>query len=457
LTKPVWLTLSLLLDRSIGWAHIRASLRFGRASSRELLMLSALDLARRIEAGEIGAAAVIERCGEAIAAREAEIGAFVTYDLQRARRVAARVPSDAPLHGLPVGIKDIFDTVEMPTEYGSPIYAGYRPPWDASAVSLVQRAGGIILGKTVTTEFAYLQPPKTRNPHNLAHTPGGSSSGSAAAVAAGMLPLAFGSQTGGSVIRPAAYCGVAGFKPSYKLIPTVGMKCFSWSLDTIGLFAAGVADAAFAAAAITGRDLRIDRGVPAAPRIAVVRTHIGDQASEMMQDALEQAARAAERAGATITDVALPPILAEAFDAHPTVQDYEAFRALAFEYDNHRDRLGPLLRKLLDEAANITPEAYDTARRTARRARHALADLKIEFDVMLTPSAAGAAPDIGSTGKAIFNRLWTLMGTPCVNVPGLSDAFGLPLGVQIVGRFGRDKAALEAAWFLENAIGRARD
>jgi Asp-tRNA(Asn)/Glu-tRNA(Gln) amidotransferase A subunit family amidase len=419
-------------------------------------MLSAVDLARRIEAGEIDAAAVIDLCAEAIAAREGEIGAFVIYDLEAARRAAAAVSINSALRGMPVGIKDIFDTVDFPTEYGSAIYAGHQPHWNASAVSLVQRAGGVVLGKTVTTEFAYLQPPKTRNPHNPAHTPGGSSSGSAAAVAAGMLPLTLGSQTGGSVIRPAAYCGVCGFKPSYKLIPTVGMKCFSWSLDTVGIFAASAADAAFAASAITGRDLRVDRNAPAAPRIALLRTQIWSGASAAMQGALEQAARAAEQAGARIADLAMPPILAEAFDAHPTIQDYEAFRALAFEFDHHRDRLGPLLRALLDAAAGITPEAYDIARRMARRARHALADLKSEFDVILTPSAPGAAPDTGSTGKAIFNRLWTLMGTPCVNVPGLLDPSGLPLGVQIVGRFGRDREALEAALFLENAIGRMR-
>jgi Asp-tRNA(Asn)/Glu-tRNA(Gln) amidotransferase A subunit family amidase len=418
-------------------------------------MLSALDLARRIEAREIGISHVLDLCAEAIAAREPEIGAFVTYDVASARRAAATC-AGTPLHGLPVGIKDIFDTVDMPTEYGSAIYAGHRPQWDATAVALVRRAGGVVLGKTVTTEFAYLQPPKTRNPHNLAHTPGGSSSGSAAAVAAGMVPLALGSQTGGSVIRPAAYCGVSGFKPSYKLIPTVGMKCFSWSLDTVGIFAASAADAAFAASTITGRDLRIDGSAPASPRIALLRTQIWSEASAAMQGALEQAARAAEKAGARIADRAMPPILSEAFEAHPTIQDYEAFRAFAFEFDRHRDRLGPLLRTLLEAAAGITPEAYDIARRTARRARHALADLKSEFDVILTPSAPGAAPDTASTGKAIFNRLWTLMGTPCVNVPGLSDAFGLPLGVQIVGRFGRDREALQAAHFLEDALARAR-
>ena len=414
-------------------------------------MLSALDLARRIEAGDISAASVIDLCAEAIAARETEIGAFVTYDVEKARSYAGR---GGALRGLPVGIKDIFDTADMPTEYGSAIYQGHQPASDASAVSLVRRAGGVVLGKTVTTEFAYLQPPKTRNPHNLAHTPGGSSSGSAAAIAAGMLPLALGSQTGGSVIRPAAYCGVTGYKPSYKLVPTVGMKCFSWSLDTVGVFAAGAADAAFAASAITGRDLRVDRTAPAAPCIALLRTHIWNEASTPMQNAVESAGRAAEKAGARVTEMEMPRALAQAFEAHPTIQDYEAFRALAFEFDNHRDRLGPLLRALLEDASSITPEAYDLARRCARRARHALADLKAEFDVILTPSAPGVAPDTGSTGKALFNRLWTLMGTPCVNVPGLLDSSGLPLGLQIVGRIGRDREALEAALFVENALAR---
>ena len=225
------------------------------------MMLAALDLARRIEAGELTPRAVVELCAEAIAANEPKVGAFVTLDLDAARRAAddSRLAA-MPLHGLPVGVKDIYDTADLPTQYGSPIYAGYRPRADAAAVSLVRRAGGLILGKTVTTQFAFMVPAGTRNPRNLAHTPGGSSSGSAAAVAAGMVPIAFGSQTAGSVIRPAAFCGVAGFKPSYRLIPTVGMKCLAWHLDTVGLYAAGVADVAFAAAAITGRDLRVDRG-----------------------------------------------------------------------------------------------------------------------------------------------------------------------------------------------------
>ncbi len=283
-------------------------------------MLSALNLARQIEAGKLTPRAVIELCAEAIAAREKEIGAFVALDLDAARR-AAEEPrlAAAPLRGLPVAVKDIFDTADLPTQYGSPIYSGYRPRADAAAVALTRRVGGIILGKTVTTELASLVPAATRNPHNLAHTPGGSSSGSAAAVAAAMAPIAFGSQTAGSVIRPAAFCGVAGFKPSYRLIPMVGVKDVSWHLDTGGLFAASVADVAFAAAAITDRDLRVDRGMPAAPRIALVRTHLWPQASAGMQNALESAARIAEAGGSKVVDATLPPILEEAYAAQFTI------------------------------------------------------------------------------------------------------------------------------------------
>ena len=417
-------------------------------------MLSALELARRIEAGDLTAAAVLAKCAETIAAREAEIGAFVALDLDAAQaRAKEPAATRGPLFGLPVGVKDIFDTADFPTAHGSPIYAGHRPKADAALVAMIRRAGGIVVGKTVTTEFAHLRPGKTRNPRNPNHTPGGSSSGSAAAVAAGMLPIATGSQTGGSVIRPASYCGVAGFKPSFRLLPTAGMKCFSWTLDTAGLFGASVADVAFAAAAISGRDLRVDRGQPAAPRLALVRTHIWSEASAAMQGALETAARAAEAAGARVSDVVLPPIFEDAFEAHPTIQDYEAYRALAFEYDHHRDTLGPLLRSLIDAAAAITPDAYDTARRTTKRARQAMADLMADADAILTPSAPSAAPEtLASTGPAIFNRLWTLLGPPCVNVPGLADTGGLPLGVQIVGRFGRDRNALAAARFVEQAI-----
>ena len=417
-------------------------------------MLSALDLARRIDASELTPRRVVEFCAEAIATREAEIGAFVALDLDASRR-RAETPgiAQSPLHGLPVGFKDIFDTFDLPTEYGSPIYAGHQPRADAAIVALTRRAGGIVLGKTVTTELASMNPARTRNPHNPARTPGGSSSGSAAGVAAGMMPIAFGTQTAGSVVRPASFCGIAGYKPSYRLIPAVGVKCVAWSLDTMGLFAAGVADVAYAAAAITGRDLRVDREPPAAPAIALVRSHLWPQASADMQAAVEHAARVAEAAGARVRDLELPPIFEQAVEAQFVVQDYETFRSLAWEFDHQRERLSPLLRKQLEKAASIEADMYDEARRTTRRARQMFANLMADTDVILTPSAPGAAPEgLGSTGNPIFNRLWTLLGAPCVNVPGIADNAGLPLGVQIIGRFARDRVALSAAAFLEAAL-----
>jgi Asp-tRNA(Asn)/Glu-tRNA(Gln) amidotransferase A subunit family amidase len=418
-------------------------------------MLSALDLVRRIEGGELTPLAVVELCAEAIAARENEVGAFVALDLDAARRVAADPHlASTPLRGLPLAFKDIYDTADFPTAYGSPIYAGYQPRADATAVALARRAGGIVLGKTVTTEFASLVPSPTRNPHNSAHTPGGSSSGSAAAVAAGMVPIAFGTQTAGSVIRPAAFCGVTGFKPSYRLIPLVGVKPLSWHLDTGGLFGAGVADVAFAAAAIFDRDLRVDRAAPSAPRMALVRSHLWPKVSAAMGNAVETAARIAEADGAKVTEVTPSPLLEDAWSAQFVIQDYETFRAMAFEYDRHRDLIGKQLREQLDRAAAITADEYDAARRIASRGRQVLADAMADHDVILTPSAPGSAPHgLGATGDPAFNRLWTLMGAPCVNVPGLYEN-QLPLGVQIVGRFGRDRAALEAALFLERAIAR---
>ncbi|MGB6537505.1 MAG: amidase [Xanthobacteraceae bacterium] len=416
-------------------------------------MLSALDLVRRIEAGELNPRAIVERCADAIAAREADVGAFIALDLDAARR-AAEEPRlvTTPLRGLPVAFKDIFDTADFPTQYGSPIFAGHRPRADAAAVTMTRRAGGIVIGKTVTTEMASMVPAATRNPHNRAHTPGGSSSGSAAAVAAAMVPIAFGTQTAGSIIRPAAFCGVAGFKPSYRLIPLVGVKGVSWHLDTAGVFGASVADVAFAAASVLDRDLRVDRAAPAAPRIALVRSHLWPRASAAMQNAVESAARIAEAAGAKVADVMLPPLLEDAYEAQFTIQDFEMLRALAYEYDRHPDMLGQQLREQLDRAVAISADEYDAARRTASRARQLLATAMAEHDVILTPSAPGTAPrGLDSTGDPMFNRLWTLMGAPCVNVPGFYEN-DLPLGVQIVGRFGRDKATLEAALFVERAI-----
>jgi Asp-tRNA(Asn)/Glu-tRNA(Gln) amidotransferase A subunit family amidase len=411
-------------------------------------MLSILDLLRRMDDGTLTPESAVRLSREAITAGDDEIRAFVTVDH------AAPIRREGPLRGIATGVKDIIDTADLPTEMGSPIYTGWRPKADAPLVSALKRAGATVIGKTATTAFAFLDPTETRNPANPEHTPGGSSSGSAAAVAAGLVPLAIGTQTGGSVIRPAAFCGIAGVKPSYRVLPTVGIKAFSWSLDTPGLFAATVADAAYALAALTGRDeVRVDgREVPT-PRIAVVTQDFAEAPESASVEALDRAVRAAERAGAIVSPIALPEILAEAFRVHPTIQDFEARQALAWEIEHHGPALPPLLAGTLEAAQSITVEAYDEARGIAHRARGTLADIFAEYDALLTFSAPGAAPrGLGSTGNARFNRLWTLMGNPCVNIPGLMDDSGLPVGVQAIAGFGFDEKALAAAEYIARAI-----
>lgn len=415
-------------------------------------MLSALKIAKDLESGTTSVDAVFDAIDEAIEAQEPIVEAFVCRDLAAARRATAT--ASGPLRGLALGVKDNLDTADFPTAYGSPIHSGHRPGADAAVVALARRLGAAVLGKTVTTEFAYFQPGPTRNPIDPGHTPGGSSSGSAAGVAAGFFPLAIGTQTGGSVIRPAAFCGVAGFKPSFGRLPTVGLKIFSWSLDTIGLFGAGVEDVAFAGATLTGRDWRVDGTEPSAPHIALVRTHLWDEASGEMRQALETAGARAAAAGARVSDVALPGQFSDAFSAHQVIQDFEAALALGYEFDRHETKLSPILRETLEAGRAIGPEAYDAAQATAAQARAALSELFSGFDVIVTPSAPGAAPQgLGSTGSSIFNRLWTLMGVPAVNVPGMrSTATGLPLGIQVVAPFGEDRRALLAAKWLEDVL-----
>src|SRR5215203_2141255 len=287
-------------------------------------MISLLDILRRIDAGDATPQDAIRAAHDAIGRADDEIRAFVHVD------ASARAGAEGPLCGIAVGVKDIIDTADMPTEMGSPIYAGWRPKADAP------------IGKTATTPFAHLDPTPTRNPRNPGHTPGGSSSGSAAAVGAGMVPLALGTQTGGSIIRPASFCGCAAIKPSYRLIPTVGVKCFSWGLDTVGMFAATVPDVAYALAAVTGRaDFRIDGAAPPAPRIGVVTQDFAGPPEPNSAAALEAAVKAAETAGASVREIALPAVLGEAWTIHPTLQDYEARQALAWEYATQRDLVAP--------------------------------------------------------------------------------------------------------------------
>jgi Asp-tRNA(Asn)/Glu-tRNA(Gln) amidotransferase A subunit family amidase len=410
-------------------------------------MMSLVELQHRIASGALSADAAIAWSNEAIDAHDRSIGAFVCRD------EAAGAAAAGSLRGIAVGIKDIIDTSELPTEMGSPIYRGWRPRADAAVVAMLKQAGATIVGKTTTTPFAALDPTATLNPRNRAHTPGGSSSGSAAAVAAGMIPLALGTQTGGSVIRPASFCGVAAIKPSYRLLPTVGIKCYSWTLDTVGLFAAGVNDLAHGLAAITNRRELLPDAAMQTPRIGVVTQDFAGAPDMAGAEALRRAATAAERAGAIIRARALPEVLAEAWRIHPRIQEFEAHQALAWEYRMHHDAIPPLLRAKLDETASILPAAYDEAKAVARRARQALATIFEEVDILLTLSAPGVAPKgLASTGDPRFNRLWTLMGVPCVNIPAYVADGGLPVGVQVIARLGDDAGALGAARFVETGL-----
>ncbi|WP_428697854.1 amidase [Stappia sp.] len=411
-------------------------------------MLSALELAKALHSGSRRLDDIYREIAERIEIREPDVRAFVVRDVEAALR--AGHAATGPLMGLPMAIKDNIDTGDMPTAYGSPIHKDHRPAVDAAIVALARRAGAAIIGKTVTTEFAFFQPGPTRNPHNPDHTPGGSSSGSAAGIAAGFFPLALGTQTGGSVVRPAAFCGIAGFKPTFGRLPTVGLKYFSWSLDTLGLFGKGIADVAFGAGILAGRDWRVDTMVPTPPRIGLIEPQPWAQADDDMLTALDTARALAERAGAPVQRVSLPPVFREAFAAHKVIQDYEATRALAAEFDKASGMLSPILRETLQEGATIDAEAYDAAQEIAAQARRAQADLMSQVDVLMMPSAPGAAPaGLASTGSSVFNRVWTLMGAPAVNVPGLQNAAGLPLGIQLVGASGRDRATLQAAHWLE--------
>ena len=411
-------------------------------------MISLLDIARRIDDGSLTPHAALRDARERIASLDHDVQAII-----QCGEIGVPAPQGA-LRGIAVGVKDIIDVAGLPTRMGSPLYEGNIARADAPVVAALRRAGAVPLAKTSTTPFAFLDPTPTRNPRHPGHTPGGSSSGSAAAVAAGMLPLALGTQTGGSVIRPASFCGVTGMKPSFRLIPSVGVKCYSWTLDTVGLFAASVADVAFALAAMTGRDdLRLAQAGPGTPRIGVITQDFAGAAEPEGAAALEAAARAASRAGARVQAVSLPAIAGEAWRLHGVIQDFEAAQALAWEYDTHREALPPLLGAALDQARTVTPDAYDAARRVVHQARKAVRAAFDEVDVLLTLSAPGPAPEtLASTGDSRFNRLWTLLGNPCVSVPGLHSASGLSIGVQIVAPFGFDARALRAAEFLEASL-----
>jgi Asp-tRNA(Asn)/Glu-tRNA(Gln) amidotransferase A subunit family amidase len=419
--------------------------------------LSAVEAARQIAANKITSEALVRDCLERIAAREGEVHAWEQLDREAALRQARAAdagPSRGLLHGLPVGVKDLIDTVDMPTAYGSPLYAGHRPAWDAPCVALTRAAGGIVLGKTVTTEFAATYPGKTTNPHNPRHTPGGSSSGSAAAVADYMVPLAFGSQTAGSVIRPSAFCGVVGFKPSYGLISRVGVKALSDTLDTIGTIARTVPDAALLAAAVSGRnDLLVEHPLSVRPRIGICRTYEWKQAQPETVAAFENAATRLAAAGVAVKEIKLPPTYASLVQAQTDIQLVEQAQSLAYERLTHWSQLSAQLRDILEAGLKISHERYDAAQTLARNCRRSLTEVFTDCDVLLAPSAPGAAPaSLDTTGDPVFDRIWTLLRTPCVNIPVATAANGLPVGLQVVGAFGSDAPTLAAAHWLHQAL-----
>jgi Asp-tRNA(Asn)/Glu-tRNA(Gln) amidotransferase A subunit family amidase len=423
--------------------------------------LTVREAARQIAERQLTAEALTAAYLDRFAARETVVGAWQYLDRERALAAARQrdaEPTRGPLHGIPIAVKDLIDTVDMPTAYGSSIYRGHRPAADASCVALARAAGAVVLGKTVTTEFAAFTPGKTANPRNPAHTPGGSSSGSAAAVADGMVPLAFGSQTAGSIIRPAAYCGCIGYKPSFGLINRAGVKPLADSLDTIGVFAGTVEDAAFFAGVLSERPALRHLAVPSEGRplrFGLYRTPMWEEAEPATAVALDAARAALERAGAAVAELALAPEHHGLAEVQNTIMGFEMVRALAYERTLRSAELSPRLAQMLDAGMTIGADEYDRALASAAEARTGLDAFFGGCDAVLVPAAPGEAPvGLGNTGDPVFNRMWTLLGVPCVTLPARWAENGLPTGVQLVGRSGNDARMLACAAFLERALAR---
>ncbi len=417
--------------------------------------LSIAEAHAQMNAGKLTAVQLVEACLARVAAREPDVRAWVHIDvddvLAQARARDAE-PRRSALHGIPVGIKDIIDVANLPAEYGSPIYAGNHARTDAACVAALRKAGAIIMGKTVTTEFAMRHPNKTRNPHNLAHTPGGSSSGSAAGVADGMMPLALGTQTGGSVLRPSSYCGVVGFKPSFCLINRAGVKPNSESLDTVGLIARGVEDIALSLPVVTECAAPVLSAMNK-PRIGFCRTPQWASAELATVAAIEAAAATFARAGARVTEFTLPPAFNAMAAAHGVINDYEAFRALSHELRTASDKISATLQPRLPRWAATTVEAYINAQNIVADCQRMLRDVFKDYDALLVPSAPGEAPvTLNSTGESTFNSIWTALHVPAITLPAGKGPNGLPVGVQLVGPFGADYALLACAAWCERRL-----
>ena len=421
---------------------------------------TARTMAKAMEAGEMTAVQAVQACLDRIAARETEVGAWMVVDTdgalaqaQASDRSRALDDTTHPLAGIPFAVKDNIDTVDLPTGYGSAIYDGHRPAADAASVAQARNVGAIVLGKTVTTEFAYYQPGKTANPHHPEHTPGGSSQGSAAAVGAGMVPLAFGTQTAGSVIRPAAYCGVVGYKPSWGMIPRQGVKVLSDWLDTIGIFARDVEDAAFFAAGLTGRSALRPDGSGGPYKIGVLREPYPAAAEPEAVAVLDAASEALRKAGHEVADLPMPKALQPLPRLQRLVMAYDMDKALGHERRAYESSLSSILKSYLDEGRGISPRAYDAALATTREVQRDIGAVFGGFDVILSPPAAGEAPKgLHATGDPAFNRIWTQLQLPCITVPAGKGPNGLPLGVQLAARSGQDALLLAVALATETAL-----
>lgn len=443
--------------------------------SGTILALDAVTLRDRLAAGAVSALDVTEAYISRIAEREPEIHALAWHDPDHARAQARALDTRrqrglaiGPLHGLPVAIKDIIDTAGIPTENGSALDKGRKPLKDAFVTERLRAAGAVIIAKTVTTELAFMDPAATRNPHNPAHTPGGSSSGSAAAVAAAMVPLAIGTQTGGSVIRPASFCGIVGFKPSFGAIPRRGVLAQSPSLDTVGVFARTAADAALLAEVLYGHDAAdpatalvphprlLDTAMqepPVKPVFAVLQPPGWEQASPDMQAGL---AELTEALGDQAFVLTLPPLFDTVRDAHRRIHLAEMARCYYTYARDGGDRLGPHLRAAIDDGNGILARDYLSALDLPSVLHAALSEIFDRCDAIICPAAPGPAPEgLGSTGNPVFNGLWTFAGTPAITLPLLTAENGLPMGVQMVAARGNDARLMRNARWLESWADRA--
>jgi Asp-tRNA(Asn)/Glu-tRNA(Gln) amidotransferase A subunit family amidase len=420
-------------------------------------LLSATECAAAIAAGRLTSESLVAACLDRIHGRDATLHAWAYCDPELALAQARQRDAESPrsrLHGIPVGVKDVIDTADMPTEYGSPIYKDHRPATDAACVAQVRESGGVILGKTVSTEFATRHPGKTRNPRNPDHTPGGSSSGSGAAVADNMVPIAFGTQTSSSLIRPGAYCGVVAYKPTFNVVNRAGLKFLSESLDTIGVLTRTVPDAAMIVEELSGaQPARFEEAASLKPRIGFCRTPYWNHADGATQSAIVDALPVLARAGASITEVELAGEFALLADLQIAVSSYEFYRALAYERTRFQHLISESLMQRIRDGSRVTRTEYERAQEIAVRCREKLDDIYRGRDVLISPSATGEAPrGIESTGDPIFGLTWTLMHGPAITLPVFTGPAGLPIGLQVTGPRGADARTLVAAEWIRRAL-----